>query len=62
MYFDPTKKFVIENFLVRSRDHVIRALEKLEKLAELDPLVLTDHTIAQMKELKKCFRLSKKNF
>ena len=60
--FDPTKKIVIEIFLVWPRDHVIQALEKLEKLAELELLVLTDHTIAQLKERKKFFWLSKKNF
>ena len=59
--FDSTKKIVIEIFLVWPRDHVIQALEKLEKLVKLDPLITGDYFIAQTKELKKCSWIDVKN-
>ena len=55
MYFDPTKKIAIENFSVRSSDHVIQASEKLKKLDNLERLVEVNQFIAQRKELKKLF-------
>ena len=55
MYLGPTKKIVIENFLVWPRDHGLKTLEKLEKLAELDPLTAGDHNVAHMKEHRKFF-------
>ena len=40
---------------------MIQALEKLEKLNELDPLVIVDYMIAHKKEYKKYYRKSQKN-
>ena len=39
-----------------------RTLEKLEKLANLDPLTAGDHNVAHMKEHKKFFQKNPKHF
>ena len=54
--------FNIVDIISVPSNHVIQALEELEKLVNLDSFIKGDYFIAQKKELKKYFWNDEKNY